>query len=401
MTVSNPPETYKTFQKGQVIFREGQVNPMAYMVKKGAVLLYRLVNNRKVVIAHMKPGQIFGEMALITGEPSNATAEAEVTTDVITFDRIFLQSLLLKSPNPIQRMLRHLMEQLRTTHSLLRERPYEDLFLGICQLLELFVQAQGQAPPDESRSALKNAVSASDFSRATKTVLQVQQQEIDEVLDKLQGVNLIKIRDVKGATYKKDILGQLSKSMEYLRDQIIVITDPVRFMTAARNLRREMAVDDVPGGTHGLEYLDIHDLARRMGLSVPSVYRLICSRELPTGLLRFPTQAAERWMEGLDEAFFQVAADPLRQVGAGTVDEIVFEDSAHLQLAFANLGQRKVAVLFAAAGAPAKEKIRENISKQLRKDLAEECRGLRVELDELTAVEQELFRQLERIKREG
>ena len=37
-----PPETYKTFQKGQVIFKEGQVNPVAYMVKKGAVRLYRV-----------------------------------------------------------------------------------------------------------------------------------------------------------------------------------------------------------------------------------------------------------------------------------------------------------------------------------------------------------------------
>jgi len=249
MSTPGVPDSSKTFAKGQIIYREGQSIPVAYMVKKGAVFLYRTVNNRRVVIAHLKPGQIFGEMSLITGEPANATAEAEVHTEVIVFDRIFLQSLLLKSPNPVQRILRHLMEQLRAMHTLVQERPYEDIFLGVCQLLELYAQAQGQTAPDEPRSKLKNAVSLAEFCRVVKTVLLAPQHEIDEVLDRLHRLGLIRVRDVKAATYKTDILGEVSKSTEYLRDQIIVIVDPVRFMADARQLRREMLDQGKIGAT--------------------------------------------------------------------------------------------------------------------------------------------------------
>ncbi len=400
MDNSSAPETHKTFQKGQVILREGQVNPIAFMVKKGAVVLYRLVNNRRVVVAHLKPGQIFGEMALITGEPSNATAEAEVHTEVITFDRIFLQSLLLKCPNPIQRMVRQFMEQLRTMHTLVQERPYTDIFLSICQLLELFSQAQGQYAPEEHRSGMRNAVSYADFVRACKTVLLVAQHEIDAVVDKLNKLNLVKVRDVKGSTYKRDILGQVSKSTEYLRDQIIVISDPPRFMSVAKNLRRELSSEDDVGQTEAMEYIDIHDLAQRAAVEEGVLYRLICQRELPDGMLCFPREVADAWVRSLPEDYF--TAQQALQSERGTIaDDIVYESNAALQLAFSNLGQSKVLVLYVAAGAAAKQKIMENVSKKMRTVLQEESKRFRVDLTEVITVEEELYGLLGKFKKEA
>ncbi len=401
MSTPGVPDSSKTFAKGQIIYREGQSIPVAYMVKKGAVFLYRTVNNRRVVIAHLKPGQIFGEMSLITGEPANATAEAEVHTEVIVFDRIFLQSLLLKSPNPVQRILRHLMEQLRAMHTLVQERPYEDIFLGVCQLLELYAQAQGQTAPDEPRSKLKNAVSLAEFCRVVKTVLLAPQHEIDEVLDRLHRLGLIRVRDVKAATYKTDILGEVSKSTEYLRDQIIVIVDPVRFMADARQLRREMLDQGKIGATLAMEYIDIHDLARRAGVDERVLLRCIAQREMPEGLLCFPADQADRWLQSLDEEFFSMQGQNRRLKQGFIADDIVDEERTPLQLAFSRLGHEKLLMLYAAAGDAAKEKIRNNVSKKLKKELEEESRTLRVSLDKVVAVEEELFRLLDKIKNEA
>lgn len=401
MATASVPESSKTFQKGQIIFREGQTTPVAYMVKKGSVLLYRVVNNRRVVIAQMKPGQIFGEMSLITNEPANATAEAEVHTELIVFDRIFLQSLLLKSPNPIQRIVRHLLDQLHTMHTLVQERPYEDIFLGVCQLLELFTQAQGQAPPDEPRSRLKNAVSHADFCRAVKTILLVPQHEIDEVLDKLHKLNLVIVRDIKAATYKKNILGEVNKSSEYLRDSIIVINDPLRFMSAARNLRKEMGAVEAVGSSRGLQYMDIHDLAAKAGVEVGVIHRLLAQRELPDGLLCFPAELAERWLGSLDDDYFTLEGQAKWRERGMIADDIVDEDNAALQFAFSQLGHEKLLILYAAAGEAAKKKIRENVSKKLKKEFEEESRSLKVGLGEVVAIEEELFRMLERVKKEA
>jgi len=398
MSAPGVPESSKTFAKGQIIHREGQSVPVAYMVKKGGVLLYRTVNNRRVVIARLKPGQIFGELSLLLDEPANATAEAEMHSELIVFDRIFLQSLLLKSPNPIQRILRHLIEQLRTMHSLVQERPYEDIFLGVCQLLELYAQAQGQAPPEEHRSRLKNAVSHAEFCRAAKTVLLAPQHELDEVLDTLAGHGLVKIRDIRAATYKKDILGQQKKSTEYLRDQLIVIADPVNFMAQARNLHRELPEPSVEGSTHTLEYIDIHDLARRAGVDERVIYRCIALRELPEGLLCFPTDQADRWIESLDEDFFTTGGQN-RHLNRGCIaDDIVDEEGAALQLAFSHLGQSRLLLLYAAAGDAAKQKIRDNVSRKTRQELEDESRNVSVSLDEVVAIEEELFRLLEKVK---
>lgn len=398
MTASGVPESKKTFAKGQVIFREGQSTPVAYMVKKGAVVLYRTVHNRRVVIGHFKPGQIFGEMSLILDEPANATAEAEVHSELIVFDRIFLQSLLLKSPNPIQRILRHLIEQLRTMHSLVQERPYEDIFCSICQLLELYAQAQGQAPPDEPRSQLKNAVSHAEFCRAAKTVLLAPQHEIDEVLYKLQEHELIKVRDIKAATYKKDILGQVSKSTEFLRDQLIVIADPLSFMPEARSLHRELGSQELAGAIHGQEYIDIRDLARRAGVDERVLFRCIAQREMPEGLLCFPSDQADRWLQSLDEEFFSVDGQNRRYKQGLIADDIVDEDNKALQLAFSHLGHNRLIKLYAAAGDAAKQKIRDNVSKKLLQDLDEESRALTVSLEDVVHIEEELFRLLDKIK---
>lgn len=397
MTKAEVPETYKTFQKGQVIYKEGQVTPVAYMVKKGAVLLYRTVNNRKVVIAHLKPGQIFGEMGLIMGEPANATAEAQITTECIAFDRVFLQSLLLKSPNPIQRILRHLLEQLQAMHTLVKARPYEDVFLGICQLLELYAQAQGQADPEETRTALKNAVSYAEFCRMAKTVLQVQQNEIDAVLEKLNRVNLVNIRGVKGATYKRDILGQMNKSSEYLRDQIVVITDPMRFMTAARNLKKEMAEEDLTGSNTGMVYLDVEDAAKRAGIEKSVLLRLICQQEIPEGVFSFREKALEDWLENLENDYFTLEGGRWKSWRPMIADDLVGVDNTSLQLAFTNLGQDKLLVLYAAAGEAGKAKIRENVSSKTKTMLDNDVQGLRVDLSEVAAIEAELFALLEKL----
>ncbi len=385
-----PPETYKTFQKGQIIFREGHVNTVAYMVKKGAVRLYRVVNNRKVVISRMLPGQIFGEMALITGDPSNATAEAEVHSELIAFDRTLFQSLLLKSPNPVQRIVRHLMAQLRALHELVQERAYKDLFLSVCQLLELHVQAQGKAPLDDQRSALKNAVSFAEFCRIAKAVLLVPQYEIDDVIDRLDTAGLIKVRDVKGATYRKDLLGQVSKASEYLHDRIIVIPDILEFMTAARALRREMEGEGSASHGTDLDYIDIHDFAERAGTEPGVIYRLICRKELPEGMICFPSEVVDAWLERVEDSFFDLARPRRGDRRLMVVDEVVDVDNAVLQLAFAQLGQQKIIVLYAAAGHRAKAKIMANVSTKMARILDEETQHLRVELFQVEAIEEEL-----------
>ena len=100
----NSGTKYRTFHKGQNIFKEGQKGSVAYMLKHGQVTLFRTLNNKRVVLARIKPGQIFGEEGLLTGEGRIANAVAEESCELIVIDQDVFHTMLLKSPGPIQRL---------------------------------------------------------------------------------------------------------------------------------------------------------------------------------------------------------------------------------------------------------------------------------------------------------
>jgi hypothetical protein len=63
-------------EPGQVIFREGEEGDCAYFIHDGEFAVIREDNGAETVIARLSTGQYFGEMALISNAPRNATVRA-------------------------------------------------------------------------------------------------------------------------------------------------------------------------------------------------------------------------------------------------------------------------------------------------------------------------------------
>ena len=79
------------FDKGEVVFSEGQKGNTFYIIKSGRVEISLEQNGRKMVLGTLGAGSCFGEMAALTGERRAATATAisstlavEVNADYIT-----------------------------------------------------------------------------------------------------------------------------------------------------------------------------------------------------------------------------------------------------------------------------------------------------------------------------
>lgn len=58
------------------VFREGDVATDAYVVMDGTVRIFKTRNGHETTLAMLKPGDIFGEMALLDGKPRSASARA-------------------------------------------------------------------------------------------------------------------------------------------------------------------------------------------------------------------------------------------------------------------------------------------------------------------------------------
>ncbi len=65
-----------TYQNGQVIFQEGSISNSVYMIISGAVETFREVRGHKFVIEKLKPGDLFGETALVGDLKQSFTATA-------------------------------------------------------------------------------------------------------------------------------------------------------------------------------------------------------------------------------------------------------------------------------------------------------------------------------------
>jgi CRP-like cAMP-binding protein/small-conductance mechanosensitive channel len=91
--------TEVSFAPGETILKEGDAGDSLFMVKHGRVrVLLARANGLSEQIAVLGPGQIFGEMSLLTGEPRSATVVAAEQTDCLVLGKADLLRLLERRP---------------------------------------------------------------------------------------------------------------------------------------------------------------------------------------------------------------------------------------------------------------------------------------------------------------
>lgn len=73
----------KRFSISQEIFKEGDTGNGVYVVKEGVVQISGLVGpNVRHVFSRVRPGEIFGEMAVLENKPRSASAVAAEETTI-------------------------------------------------------------------------------------------------------------------------------------------------------------------------------------------------------------------------------------------------------------------------------------------------------------------------------
>ena len=88
------------FSPGEEILRIGDQGRNAFFIENGRVEVYIIKNGKKLVIAELGAGEIFGEMSMIDDAPRSASVTAKVKTEVIVMERSRFSKPLFSS-NPI------------------------------------------------------------------------------------------------------------------------------------------------------------------------------------------------------------------------------------------------------------------------------------------------------------
>ena len=108
----------KSFTNGEYIFREGESAAYAYVIKSGTVEITKHSTVGEQVLAELAAPTIFGEMALIDGNPRSAGARANADTVVTEVTAEAFVKYLKQNPNAGIQIMKNISNNLRTSNQL-------------------------------------------------------------------------------------------------------------------------------------------------------------------------------------------------------------------------------------------------------------------------------------------
>lgn len=104
----------KAFPAGGQVFSEGDAGDGIYVVKSGLVQISAVVGGKdRQVFSELKPGEIFGEMAVVDDQPRSACAIAQEASEVYFIPRAPLLALLNRSAQLCLALMREITRRLR------------------------------------------------------------------------------------------------------------------------------------------------------------------------------------------------------------------------------------------------------------------------------------------------
>lgn len=118
----------RSFDRGEVVFREGDRGDTCYVVRSGSIVIRRdhgSGTGRTITLAEFRSGAFFGELAMFGGEVRSATAEALEETTLIALLGGDMQRVMRASPEIALKMLGGLADRLRLANERLMQQSFQ------------------------------------------------------------------------------------------------------------------------------------------------------------------------------------------------------------------------------------------------------------------------------------
>ncbi len=141
----------RSFEPGQIVFREGDASDTCYVVRSGRARAIREhADGRTITLATFGPGDIFGELAMFEDELRSATVEAVQHTSVVAVLGPDMRRLMGEHPEISMRLVVALGRRLRETNDRLAKQSFQTVQSRVAVVLsELVAQAVVAGAPGQ------------------------------------------------------------------------------------------------------------------------------------------------------------------------------------------------------------------------------------------------------------
>jgi CRP/FNR family cyclic AMP-dependent transcriptional regulator len=173
--------TMSTCRRGKIFYQPEDTSEVLFILKKGRVQLYRISpEGKKLVVATIGPGTIFGEMAIVGQRMHNTFAEAVEDCLLCVMSRHDVERLILNKPAVALRIMDVMANRLQEAEVRLEDMAFKGIPARLAAHLLRLHEEQGDKIHGYSHQDLAEAVGT---YRETTT----------QILNKFKADNLIKI----------------------------------------------------------------------------------------------------------------------------------------------------------------------------------------------------------------
>ncbi len=102
----------RSYPQNTMIFSESEPGAELFIIQKGSVKITKIINDNEVLLALLKAGDMFGEMALLEDKPRTASAIAHENAVLLAVNKANFRRMVSTQPQMITRLTQILSERL-------------------------------------------------------------------------------------------------------------------------------------------------------------------------------------------------------------------------------------------------------------------------------------------------
>jgi CRP-like cAMP-binding protein len=189
-----PEEMNRNYVKDSIIFCEGEPGDELFIIQKGSVKIIKINENDEILLAVLKTGDIFGEMALLESKPRAAGAVAYEDCQVVAVNRNNFQLMIEVKPQFIAKLTTLLAERIWLMYKQLANTQINDPLGRMFDMLQI------------------------QIDKKKVDILKFTNYSFDFGLKEL--INMVGLSDVEGAMVGRKLME--NKTFQIINDKLFV-----------------------------------------------------------------------------------------------------------------------------------------------------------------------------------
>lgn len=137
----------RAYNKGNMIFSECQSGAEMFIIQEGIVRISKVVDGKEIILALLKKGDMFGEMALLENKPRSACAIAHEACKLMVVNRANFDMMVATQAQLISRLTTTLADRLWTMYRQLVNTQLADPRERMLDMLALQIESKKITAP--------------------------------------------------------------------------------------------------------------------------------------------------------------------------------------------------------------------------------------------------------------